>query len=59
MSDIAHHLVRRAVGVTQQHYAQTTVNGEGEPEFKQIAAWGFVLLWGTVLLYLALVSAVS
>ena len=61
MSEIAHHLVRRAVDVTNQHYAQASSAGEqdGEPKIKQIATWGVVLLWMTGVLYMALASAVS
>ena len=57
MSDIAHSLVRRAVHVTQQHYA-TESNGD-EDQIKRIATWGIVLLWATTILYMALIAAVS
>ena len=58
MSDIAHSLVRRAVDVTQQQYANEN-NGGDEHQIKQIAVWGMALLWITVLLYMAMVSAVG
>ena len=65
MSDIAHHFVRRAVAATQQHIAQSAVvtsnNGQPDeqPQIKQLAAWGIVLLWATAILYMAAISAVS
>ena len=58
MSDIAHSLVRRAVDVTQQHYANDG-NGGDENEVKKIAMWAMALIWTTALLYMAMVSAVS
>ena len=57
MADVAHSLARRALEVTQQH-----VNNVDSPEdhpLKQIALWGFLLLWVTMILYMAVVSAVS
>ncbi|KAL9131460.1 MAG: hypothetical protein Q9217_000608 [Psora testacea] len=58
MSDIAHSLVRRAVDVTQQHYANEN-NGDHDPQIKQIAMWAMALLWITALMYMAMVSAIS
>ena len=57
MSDIAHSLVRRAVDVTQQHYANEPDNND--ETVRKIAIWGIVLLWATALIYVAMVSAVS
>ena len=56
MSDVAHSLVRRAVDITQQHYANE--NGGDEHQIKQITVWGMVLLWATAIAYMALISAV-
>ena len=60
MSDIIHHLVRRGVDATNQHYAGVQpLEGENEPEIKQLALWGVILLWATSILYFVVVSAVS
>lgn len=56
MSEVAHHLVRRGLQVTQAHYATSS---DDETQIKQIAVWGMVLLWTTAVLYMAMVSAVS
>ena len=60
MSDIADHLVRRAIDVAQSSMAQASAaNSEPEEhEIKQLAAWGIFLLWATTIVYLAMVSAV-
>ncbi|KAL9102542.1 MAG: hypothetical protein Q9163_002321 [Psora crenata] len=58
MSNIAHALVRRAVDVTKQHYANGA-NGGDEQEIKMLAFWGLALLWITVLLYMSIVSVIS
>ncbi len=61
MSDIIHHLVRRGIDATNQHYAQVqpAENGEeDQPQIKQIALWGIILLWATTILYFVMVSAV-
>ena len=57
MSEFAHSLVRRAVEVSNHHYANESAKNEDEA--KIIAIWGMVLLWVTVLVYMAVVSAVS
>ena len=57
MSGIAHHLVRRAVVVTQQHY--NTPQGDNDDQIKQIATWGMILIWVTGVLYFAMMSAVG
>lgn len=61
MSEIAHHLIRRAVDVTQLHQAQASTVSDGDDglHLKKLATWGVVLLWVTGILYLAIVSAVS
>ena len=60
MSDILHHLVRRGVDAANQHYAQVQPReGENEPESKELALWGLILLFVTFALYFVVISAVS
>ncbi|KAG8528145.1 uncharacterized protein KY384_007061 [Bacidia gigantensis] len=57
MSSAAHSLARRALDVTQQHYAN--IDAGNEEGIKQIAIWGMILLWATVVLYMAMISAID
>lgn len=62
MADIIHHVVRRGIDATNEHYAQlqTSENGqEDQPEIKELVLWGMILLWATSILYFVIVSAVS
>lgn len=62
MSEIAHHVLRRALDATNAHYSPEWTLPESvddQPEFKQIAVWGMVLLWATVILFMAFMSMVS
>ena len=51
---VAHHLVRRAVDVTQQH-----INSNGEQTSYEIGKWAFLVIFATFLTYLAMISMVS
>lgn len=57
MADFAHSLVRRAVDVTHQHLNDE--HGGEEHPLRQLALWGWVILWVTVILYMAMASAIS
>lgn len=57
---MAHHLVSRALQVTQQHY--NTFNGrveDGEEKTYQLQTWAAILILATFVLYLAMLSMVS
>ena len=51
---MAHHLVSRAIDVTQQHY-----NGNDAEQTLYKFHWAAVLIFATVALYLAVISMVS
>lgn len=52
---VAHHLVRRAVDITQQHY-----NGDnGEQTFTELGKWPLVIILATGVAYMAIISMVS
>lgn len=56
MSAVIHHLVRRGVEVTEQHFS-----AKGDQTFAaefSIPKWGVALLWTTALVYLATLAAV-
>lgn len=57
---MAHHLVSRALQVTQQHY-NTVNNGveDGEEKTYQLQSWAAILILATFVLYLAMLSMVS
>ena len=52
---VAHHLVRRAVDITQQH-----INGgdEGQTSY-ELGKWAFLVIFATFVTYLAMISMVS
>ena len=52
---VAHHLVRRAVDITQQHI---TNNDGGETTY-ELGKWAFIVIFATFLTYMALISMVS
>lgn len=52
---VAHHLVRRAVDITQQHY-----NGDnGEQPFNELGKWPLIIILATGVAYMAIISMVS
>ena len=56
MSAVIHHLVRRGVEVTEQHFI-----AKGDQTFTHefsIPKWGVALLWITALVYLVTLAAV-
>lgn len=55
MSGVVHHLVSRGLDVTVSRYQ----NNDQDVRIKQIPTWGFVALWTTGLVYLAVMFAVS
>lgn len=55
MSGIAHHLVRRTVEVTQQHYRGSDDNSHTY----MIQQWGALLILATGVLYMITIAAVS
>ncbi len=68
MASLGHHLVRRALDVTQEHFSSPVgsvhaFNPTDEPQddtqIKHLATWGIALLWITAILYFAMMSAVS
>lgn len=68
MASIGHHLARRALDVTQEHFSSQvgSIHGsnpaeepQDDTQIKQLATWGIALLWITAMLYIAMVSAVS
>lgn len=54
---VAHHLVSRAVEITQQHYNGN--NGEAEGQTYQLGGKAFMLVLATVVIYLGMISMVS
>lgn len=68
MASLGHHLVRRALDVTQEHFSSPggSIHGfnpadepQDDTQIKQLATWGIALLWITAILYTAMMSAVS
>jgi hypothetical protein len=68
MASIGHHLVRRALDVTQDHFNSPdgslhAFKAADEPlddtRRKQLIKCGIVLVWITAILYFAVMSAVS
>ena len=52
---VAHHLVRRAVDITQQH-----INGDdGGQTSYELGKWAFFVIFATFVTYLAMISMVS
>lgn len=52
---VAHHLVRRAVDITQQHY-----NGDnGEQSFNELGKWPLIVILATGVAYMAIISMVG
>lgn len=66
MASLAHHLVRRGLDATQEHFISPQgINPADEPqgqddaELKRLAMWAITLIWVTSILFMALMSAVS
>lgn len=53
---MAHHLVSRAIDVTQQHYNK---GDDGETLFKVHQQWAVLVIFATVVLYMATLSIIS
>ena len=53
---MAHHLVSRALQVTQQHYNN---GNDGEKKTYELQTWATLLILATFVLYLAMLSMVS
>lgn len=56
MSGVAHHLVRRALDITNEQYANTS---NDDDQVKRIAIWGMLILWATGIIYTAMMAAIS
>lgn len=56
MADVAHTLVRRVISASQQ--PPSIHEMEGEHPIKSIAFIGLALIWVTVIIYMAAISAV-
>ena len=52
---VAHHLVRRAVDITQQHIN----SNNGEQTSYQLGHWAFFVILATVVAYIGMISMVS
>ena len=66
MASVGHHLVRRALDATQEHFSSSQgINPADEPqgqqdaEIKRLAMWSIALIWVTIILFTAMMSAVS
>ena len=69
MASIGHHLARRAIETTQDHFGSSSgpwvvvpeseLDGQNDVHIKEIALWGTIVIWVTAILYMTVMSAVS
>ena len=69
MASIGHHLARRAIQSTQDHFAspagsweivpENELRGPNDAHIKEMAVWATIIVWVTAILYMTVMSAVS